>query len=458
MQVIRTVNTKRFSLNGIEYLKNYVTNVSGNQLEIFNCYDRCDTLLPPTHYNQFTVNGVAYNSAAQLQAALADVLYVRTTLGEVAADVSQDNVDLVRKYRIPTYTAANMLSAINTGSAFSIGDTQSVWFVFTTTTGTSSVPRGTVYKYKMTGLGKGDYGSANGTNTPIALTSANLELVYQSEPALRAVLLDPSTHVINLGIALPGSTISSLLNARPGSDAIDIQPAELGFTVFEATIGGVLTQQLWNGPSGRYGANASQATENEIATLPADETEANIPDYETVLKKANVTYESAVHKDKDQGYTTAYGTTIMHSAENGNCNLVFEPPLNDVQLTIPATMEDDTLALMSHINKPVKVISDTNGKITEGSYTLQAEDWKHWLLFESAENFTIKIEPYPIYKNTLIEGHISGPGSATFASESSLVITTPSDELPQTDQGNSVFGIKFLTEESALLFGKLKIN
>jgi len=83
MIVINTVNNERFSLNGIEYLKNFLSFVSGDKVAIYNAYDKNDQRINLDHYSNFTVNGVAYNSAALLQAALLSVIYTRDTLGAV---------------------------------------------------------------------------------------------------------------------------------------------------------------------------------------------------------------------------------------------------------------------------------------------------------------------------------------------------------------------------------------
>jgi len=277
MHVIRTVNSKRFSLNGIEYLKNYITHVSGNQLEIFNCYDRADVPLPLTHYNQFMVNGSVYNSAAQLQSALADVLYVRTTLGAVAADINQDNIDLVRRLTISAFSMANVLNAINNGPAFTVNEKQSVWFAISVI---PSSRRGTksIYKYKMTGLGKGDYGAPNGNNSPIPLTAANLELVYYSVLDSDLIYQAPSTININLGtINLP--LISSVINQRPLNSPLSFDSITERFTVLEATYNGALQRKLWVGGTGKYGQGAQQVTEDDLEVIPEPVSTPSVPTY-----------------------------------------------------------------------------------------------------------------------------------------------------------------------------------
>lgn len=80
MIIINTVSDKRFSLNGVEYLKNFLSFVAGNRLLIYNAYDRKDERCDLTLYSDFMVNGVVYGSASILQSALLDITYSRGSL------------------------------------------------------------------------------------------------------------------------------------------------------------------------------------------------------------------------------------------------------------------------------------------------------------------------------------------------------------------------------------------
>ena len=96
MTIVNTVSNIRFSMNGIEYFKNYISVVRGDKVEIFNCYEREDVLLPLTQYNQITLNGTIYTSAANLQAALQPIIYSRSTLGgEEPELIYQNNIGKV---------------------------------------------------------------------------------------------------------------------------------------------------------------------------------------------------------------------------------------------------------------------------------------------------------------------------------------------------------------------------
>ena len=69
-----------FQINGIKYLKNYISRPYGNKIEIFNCFERADILIPQTSYQDFNVNGATFSNVADLQAALLNILFNRNSL------------------------------------------------------------------------------------------------------------------------------------------------------------------------------------------------------------------------------------------------------------------------------------------------------------------------------------------------------------------------------------------
>ncbi|MHA3787447.1 hypothetical protein ACX0HA_04490 [Flavobacterium hauense] len=94
MNFINSLNDKYFTLNGVQYFRNYVSAVHGNKIEIYNCYERKDVLVPLTHFSEFTIDGSVYTSASLLQAALLDVMYSRLTTGD-SSSIDQNNVGRV---------------------------------------------------------------------------------------------------------------------------------------------------------------------------------------------------------------------------------------------------------------------------------------------------------------------------------------------------------------------------
>ncbi|MES2484838.1 MAG: hypothetical protein V4581_02670, partial [Bacteroidota bacterium] len=129
MTIINSVSSSRFSINGVQYLKNYISAVHGSRVEIFNCYERADVLLPLTLFSQVSLNGTVYGSATLLQAALLNVLYSRATLGLGGLE-DQDNIDIKKTFKIvPGESFTSILNKINSLTAYTVTEKQSVWFV-----------------------------------------------------------------------------------------------------------------------------------------------------------------------------------------------------------------------------------------------------------------------------------------------------------------------------------------
>jgi hypothetical protein len=96
MIVINTVSGTKFSFNGVTYHKNFMPFVTGDKIAIINVYDACITLTDaPTHFSEYTVNGVTYTSVEILQASLLDVIYTRLSLGTISGTGTVTNVSLL---------------------------------------------------------------------------------------------------------------------------------------------------------------------------------------------------------------------------------------------------------------------------------------------------------------------------------------------------------------------------
>lgn len=81
MIIINNVNTIKFSLDGIEYYKNFTPVVQGGKVKIVNTYDSKIELIPLTEYNQITLDSVIHTSIEALQTALLPVVFTRDSLG-----------------------------------------------------------------------------------------------------------------------------------------------------------------------------------------------------------------------------------------------------------------------------------------------------------------------------------------------------------------------------------------
>lgn len=108
MIVINTVDAQRFSLNGIEYFKNFTPVVAGDTIKIVNTYGNCIDLLASTNYINFTVDGNNYLNVFDLQNALLPVLYSRDSLGVVSgSNISIENTSVSGAYNIDWNESSN---------------------------------------------------------------------------------------------------------------------------------------------------------------------------------------------------------------------------------------------------------------------------------------------------------------------------------------------------------------
>ncbi|KAF2518246.1 hypothetical protein E0W68_09485 [Flavobacterium salilacus subsp. salilacus] len=93
MIIINSLNESRFTLNGIQFFKNYISKIAGDKIKIFNCYENSDVLVDFTEYTDIELNGTTYESAEALQAGIIDVIYSRLTSGGSSSPVlNQNNV------------------------------------------------------------------------------------------------------------------------------------------------------------------------------------------------------------------------------------------------------------------------------------------------------------------------------------------------------------------------------
>lgn len=83
--------TASFTLNGISYLKNFQSLVSGNSIRIVNAYDSKLVLLPETLYSEFTVDGSTFANVLLLQEDLVSKLFNRPATGTGLLETSKSN-------------------------------------------------------------------------------------------------------------------------------------------------------------------------------------------------------------------------------------------------------------------------------------------------------------------------------------------------------------------------------
>jgi hypothetical protein len=374
MTIINTASDSRFSVNGVQYLKNYISAVRGNRVEVFNCYERADVLLPLTHFAQVSLNGTVYGSAPLLQAALLDVIYSRHTLG-LQGLADQDNIDIKKSFRYtPGESTASILGKINSLAPYTVSEKQSVWFV-----GRESVLLGPVVpviplnpddpatplnanpaivKYKMLGRGKGIYGEGG-----IQLTSANIELVYANQATSQEMEEDPATDFVHFTLA-EGQAINQWLNAQ--SPAIVIQPQNEGYTIFKGfDAEGEALSYLWVGQEGEYGTGEVQSAGTDFQALQGTTPAPYVPTFHQTLQQNPLTTLSAQFHDESTDTLMGIGGGIIKIRYPNAHTLYIQgiAPQDDFSVTIPSLQQDDHFVLRSEVKNrwvSVRALADAN--------------------------------------------------------------------------------------------------
>ena len=82
MIVIDILDDSRFTINGVAYLRKFISIVNGNSISIKNIFDSKIELASDV-YSNFIINSLTYGSAALLQEALVDVLFTKITKNNI---------------------------------------------------------------------------------------------------------------------------------------------------------------------------------------------------------------------------------------------------------------------------------------------------------------------------------------------------------------------------------------
>ncbi|QYJ68939.1 beta strand repeat-containing protein [Flavobacterium litorale] len=207
MIAINSLNESRFTLNGIQYFKNYVTKVAGDSLTIYNTYNNKDVLVPLTHFDQFNINGTIYTTIEELQAAIISVCYTRTTLDEGSL-YSQNNVSR-------TLYAGNILQPEGDPSFdMSVAVAQKLNEVTVTITAMESpvfiraslvVPGAVAAEYIYAfGGGKGTWGNGG---TPFSFL--DLHLINVKNYTTQDVETNPAANIISLDALANGDYLTA---------------------------------------------------------------------------------------------------------------------------------------------------------------------------------------------------------------------------------------------------------
>ena len=215
MNNVNSLNDKHFTVNGIQYFRNYVSSVHGNKIELYNCYERKDVLIPLTHFSEFLIDGSLYESASEVQSALLDITYSRLTIGD-SSSIDQNNVGRVISAGIigplpannPFYSYINAVEAKLNTMQITITAKQAPVIILALMLGSTGGNSYVSKKYKfLFKPGKGNWG-LNGTS----ISTSHLELITAENYLVDDLLSEPNAIIENLG-EIPGGNFIAVANS-----------------------------------------------------------------------------------------------------------------------------------------------------------------------------------------------------------------------------------------------------
>lgn len=291
MITVNSYNDKRFTLNGTQYFRNYITKIAGSKLMIFNAYDNKDVLVQLSEYNQFTVNGSSYESVEELQSAIMGICYDRTTLGD-SGIFNQDNVPRIISLG---YMAENGLDAESLNYLpFTITETDSPVIFKGHTFG------GKKYTYLFK-KGKGTYGLGG---TPF--NQNDFELINVSGLTIGDIEDTSSTVIINLGELSDGDYLAAANSTQRDftlSGQLDDDENIISY-YFSYTQNDVLYFVQFVGSPSIYNGNL---TESDLVSSTNSEAAPDIT-LQQITDNGNVTTNDIVFENSDSGDRSIKGS------------------------------------------------------------------------------------------------------------------------------------------------------
>ena len=130
MIIINTVSTSKFSVDGLEYYKNFMPIARGNTISIINAYDSKIDLSGAKVYDQFNVNGTIYGTLELAQSALLPVLFSRDAGGVGGFIWGEGTGDITNQTDLMNYIANNagtLQAVITGGNTYVDGDNTWTW-------------------------------------------------------------------------------------------------------------------------------------------------------------------------------------------------------------------------------------------------------------------------------------------------------------------------------------------
>lgn len=344
MIIINSVSNTRFSFNGIEYFRNYISVVRGDRVEIFNCYEREDIMLPLTHYSEVSLNGITYSNAADLQSALQSVIYSRATLGADEVEVvEQNNIGKVIQLNFVTGTNLlnQVLTHINSTTTVISATDNPVFFTAYKSASTSVVAQ--KLRFQFMG-GKGTWGAGGKTVLPSHLYQLAPEALLPDD-----ITVNNKSNVISLGqISSPNDFLNQANSTvRNFSDA-----SKLHYLSY--TQDSVLYLKRFIGQLGEYDGTTTILTQDDFEEATNSNVQPGLftPSLKEITNIDPSTDVPITIIDNNSGNKTTFtGNQIKHTSLDGNITTIdYEQNTDDVSYTIPAKNTDDVFAMQSDIN------------------------------------------------------------------------------------------------------------
>lgn len=347
MIIINDLNESRFTLNGVQYFKNYLTRVAGNNLSIYNAYNTCDVLVPFSPHERFQVNGSLFEAVEELQAALVGICYTRNTLNE-GSPADQNNIGRVISFGellpqnglyITREEASAKINSLAEPITISAKDSP-VNFTFTR--------EGKMYGFEFLG-GKGVWGSASGSE--VFPHQFLLKTLYDITP--EDITRETSgASIISLGEIPDGNFLAAANSAQRdfSNSGMADEDGTIRSYYFTYTSDGILNFVQFVGEAGVYNGNIT--TDDLVSSTNSKA--SPIIDYEGVLQYGKVAVSPARHLDRLTGMITEFNGSGFKSIKNEAAQTFkIAEPTGNHEVVFPPANQNDSIVYASQLQNEV---------------------------------------------------------------------------------------------------------
>lgn len=362
MNIIQSVNGRKFRLNGVEYFKNFLSKVGGDKLMIYNAYNPGDVLVEFTEYTQFVVNGSTYDNAALLHNALVDILYTRGNVGDYEP-INQNNKSKVFQIWLTgtgMATNSEVRSYINgtlgLNGTFNISEIDTPVIIEAYKNNTE----GTIKWSFLYGGGKGNWSTLN------QVASNQLRVIGFVNAVPAEVENLPNTVTTPLG-DLPDANYLVAANAiaRDLSDPDNVY-------LFTYTSEGNNYWLQFVGAPGIYGGggnpqftalNLLPSTNDQVTPTPIPTlTQVLLSGYQAINMEMGLFSGIGTNNWKYQEF---FGGGIYHETGTGDLMIRYEQPSGwNIEYTIPYRPANDIFAFLGDVNGLSLQINQTTSDLS----------------------------------------------------------------------------------------------